>query len=981
MKYKKGGIRFILVICLLGAAWMSSWLNEENQDDLAITWAYTKLAGMSVEEKVGQLIMVQAYSNKGESHLKEVLEWVSTYKVGGVVFFQGNPARQWEMTETLQQASQIPLLVAMDAEWGLGMRLENTISFPRQFTLGAIQDNRLIYDMGKEIGRQMTELGVHLNFAPVADINMLEKNPVIGDRSFGQDKKNVAQKSYAYMRGLQDEGIMACVKHFPGHGSTDKDSHLTLPKVDRTRAQLSEQELFPFRLLFDQGVKSVMVGHLEVPALEKKKNRPASLSKSVVRQMIREEMHFEGLIITDALGMLGVAGSSRPGKLEKEAFLAGNDVLLGPSSVSMACKTLIRAVQEGEITKERLDESVMRILVAKFHAGLFFPPVFEEKDLDKALNPPHALALRERLYEEALTYLPGQGKGLLPILHPSQKKIAVVSLGNPVQNRFQERISDFTVSSRYQLPMDASSKSLDKLVRELSGYEVVIVAFLEMNRRISKNYGISAEVLKFLRQVEEKSSVCLVLFGNPYSLKLFNRREDILLAYEPDPMAQDMAAQALFGAVGTKGKLPVEGGAAYATGEGSILFPRGILSYSKPEREGMSSDTLRLADSLISEMIRTGAAPGCQLLVARNGHIVWEKAYGFHTYEKIRAVQTDDLYDLASVTKVMATTLAVMKLYEDGQIDLFAPLSDYLEGYIDSTDKSDITVIEAMTHHAGLAAWIPFFKKTLDTLEDFSVVPSGRLYSRTPDSVFSVPVAEDLYLRGDYADTIRLAILTSELDEKKTYRYSDLGMYLVRDVVEAITGMPFDEYLKKSWYDPLELHHTGFNPLHWYPRDRIVPSERDTYWRRQELRGNVHDMGAAMLGGVSGHAGLFSNARDLAVLMQLLIDQGRYGQDRFLSRKTVYTFTSRYNRSSRRGIGFDMKELDEKKGANISEYASTATFGHYGFTGTCVFGDPDEKLVYIFLSNRTYPTMENKKLIRDNYRSRIQDLLYRSIID
>jgi CubicO group peptidase (beta-lactamase class C family) len=358
---------------------------------------------------------------------------------------------------------------------------------------------------------------------------------------------------------------------------------------------------------------------------------------------------------------------------------------------------------------------------------------------------------------------------------------------------------------------------------------------------------------------------------------------------------------------------------------------------------------------------------------------VYDKSFGYHTYDKQRAVERKDVYDLASITKIMATTLATMKLYEDGQLDIFQPISDYLEGPIDSSNKADITIIEALTHHAGLLPWIPFYQRTLDTLEDESVVPGSSLYSRERSIDFSVQVANRLFLRNDFADTIRRWIIESDLLENKHYRYSDLGLYLVRDVIESVAGEGLDTYVDRQFYQPMDLTRIGFRPLNRIPADQIIPSEVDRYFRMQELRGYVHDMGAAMLGGVSGHAGLFSNAGDLAALMQMLLNQGIYGNHRYLDRRTIYTFTTRYQRSTRRGIGFDMKELDQKKPQNLSELAPSSTFGHFGFTGTCVFADPENQLIYVFISNRTHPGMENTKLAKENYRTRIQSQVYEAL--
>lgn len=977
MILKKG---ILIVFVLLLGAFNQAHLSDPEMDDLALTWANTKMAGMSVEEKIGQLFMIQAYSSMGQKHRDQLMEAVKKYHVGGLAFFQGGPKRQAILTQELQMASTIPMLVAIDAEWGLGMRLDSALSFPRQFTLGAVQDNRLIYEMGREVGTQLKALGVHMNFAPVVDINSNPRNPVIGDRSFGESKKAVSRKSYAYMKGMQDVGVMACAKHFPGHGDTHLDSHKTLPVLNRTLPELMENELFPFRLLTRQGVKSVMVAHLQVPALDDRKNRPASLSAKIIRDLLRKKMQYEGLILTDALGMKGVADHYKSGEVEVEAFLAGNDILTVSQSLPKAFKSMLAAVRNGTITSERLDESVLRILMSKFEAGLFFPPEIDINKIDDVLQNPGALTLKEDLYRHAITYLKGKEGSGLPVEKSWSKKTATLAIGVSEKTPFQKRVDSYTWAEHHFSPVKTSDQQYVKLYEKLKDKDLVLISFNDMSRSWRRGFSISDNYISLIRKLQEHSEVYVVLFGSPYSLSRFGQNDHLIMAYEADPMAQDMAAQAIFGSIRVEGKLPVSPGKGFKFGMGETLPRAKVLAYALPGKAGLSRDTLEKIDLLVDTIIQSGAAPGCQVLVAKDGYIVYDKCFGYQTYEERSPIGHDDLYDLASITKVMATTLSVMKLYEEGQIDIFNPISDYIDGYIDSSDKKDITIIEALTHHSGLKPWIPFYKRTLDTLPDHSIVPSANLYSRMRSSDFSIQVAKNLFIRKEFRDTIQKLICESELRKSKDYKYSDLGLYLVKDVIEAVSGKSLDSYVEENFYDPMNLVHIGFNPTQRYGVERIVPTEEDEYFRMQEIKGFVHDMGAAMLGGVSGHAGLFSNAGDLAVLMQMLLNKGLYGQQRYLDHKTIYTFTTRYHRSSRRAIGFDMKELDGKKTENMSPRAPASTFGHYGFTGTCVFADPDNQLIYIFLSNRTYPSMANNKLGKEDYRSRIQDIVYRSIL-
>lgn len=972
-------IRILTTMLLIFLGTCQPELINTSSNDLANTWAGTKMAGMTLEEKIGQLFMIQAYSDKGDQHVNMLLRTIDKYKIGSVAFFQGTPDKQAEITAKLQKNSRIPLLIAMDAEWGPGMRLKNTISYPKAMTLGAIQDNKLIYNMGKEIAYQLKRLGVHINFAPVADLNSIPDNPIIHNRSFGDDKREVSRKAFAYMKGMQDAGLIACVKHFPGHGSTRKDSHKTLPIISKTRQEMYDYELFPFKYLINQGVKSVMVGHLHVPSLDNRANRPASLSDKIIEGILRNEFGYKGLVMTDALDMAGVAGHFSQGDIEVEAFLAGNDVLTVTRNFEKAFNSIRNAIGKGKITQQRLNASVSRILIAKFEAGLFFAPEIRTEGVTKDVNNKKAIAIKQELYAHALTYFPGKNP-VLPIEEPWTKKVAVVTIGSQQMTTFQERIDDFADARHFNYPSLPKSDVQSKLVKQLELFDAIVIQVLKMNNSPAGNYGVSAGLVRLIRNISGKKPAITVLFGTPYSLRPFTVDDDVLLAFEPDPMMQDMAAQALFGAIPVQGRLPVNVNSYFLRASGFSLPQMKILSYLMPENACMSSDTLDRIRLLAEDLIREKAAPGCQILVVRNGAIVFDEVFGYQDYTKQQPVRHDDIFDLASVTKIMATTLAAMKLFEEEKIDLFESVGRYVKKLPPESKVSELDLIDILAHHSGLKAWIPFYQMTVDTLPDKKLSPSKKIYSSIEKPGFKVKVADNLYMRNDYLDTIKYLIYAGELGKKGEYVYSDLGFYIMKDIIEQTTGITLDQYVKQNLYDPLGLKRTCFNPLEKFDKSYIPPTESDDYFRMQEVKGYVHDMGAAMLGGVSGHAGLFSTSRELAVLMQMLLNKGVYGKKRYFKPQTVYTFTTRFNKSTRRGIGFDMKELDPLKNKNMSHFASPSTFGHLGFTGTCVWADPEQQLIYIFLSNRTYPTMHNDKLVKKDYRARIQSLIYRSVV-
>ncbi|MCS6928523.1 MAG: serine hydrolase [Saprospiraceae bacterium] len=942
-------------------------------------WVDSVFQALTPAERIGQLFMIRAHSDKGPDYEQKVADLIQKYRVGGLCFFQGTPERQALLTNRYQALSdRVPLLISMDAEWGLGMRLrEGTIAYPRQLMLGALTDNRLIYEMGRDIARQCRRLGVHLNFAPVIDVNNNPANPVINDRSFGEDRKNVAAKAFQYMMGLQDGGVMACAKHFPGHGDTDVDSHVDLPVLNHSMERLDSLELFPFRALILYGVASVMVAHLHVPTLDARKNRPTTLSRAAIMGLLRKKMGYEGLILTDAMEMEGVAKFFRPGQAEVEALQAGNDMILLPPNLEAAFHAVQTAILDGTLDARQLAESVRRVLRAKYRLGLVSPQRVDTANLRRDLNTPASLVLRRKLIEHAITLVRDRD-GLAGMANLEHQRIAAVALGDTTPTPFQKMCLRYAPLALFNLPKNPDSSSATKLLDTLRTFDAVLIGLHGMTRRPEQNYGLTPAQIALVRSIcHANPKTALFVFGNPYSLAHFDEIPTVVAAYSDDSTVQEVAAQAFFGAIDFQGVLPVTASAQARLKQGiQRHFPSKRLAYDLPEAVGLNSDTLRLLDTLATELIAAGAAPGCQVLVAKDGKVVWYKAYGHHTYEpSARPVALEDLYDLASITKVAATTLALMYEVDANRIHLDSPLLRYLPE-LEKTNKANLTLREILVHQAGLQAWIPFYQKTLTALGK----PSSELYLPRPMTCYEIPVARELYLADDYRDTIWQHIFASPLREDRSYRYSDLGLYLCARIIERLEHQPLDVFVRRIFYRPMGLSTTVFNPWQLGLSDRCVPTEEDNYFRHQRLQGYVHDMGAAMLGGVSGHAGLFSNANDLAKLFQMLLNRGEYGGRRYLMPNTVALFTQRHLASTRRGLGFDMKELDPNKTPNMSLLASPHTFGHTGFTGTCAWADPEHRLIFIFLSNRTFPTMENNKLLNGNYRPRLQSVVYRALM-
>ncbi len=950
------------------------------QSGAAQLWADSILQNMTLDQKIGQLFMIRAHSDLGDDHIKSVEKLIKEFHVGGLCFFQGTPRKQAELTNKYQSLSSIPMMVALDAEWGLGMRhKKNALSYPKQMTLGAISDNTLIYDMGIDIAKQLRRIGTHVNFAPVADVNNNPENPVIHNRSFGEDIYNVATKCYAYMKGLQDASVMACAKHFPGHGDTDVDSHYDLPVITHSKERLDSLELMPFRVLTQLGVKSMMSAHLSVPALDDRENRPASLSNKVLEGLLREQMNFNGLIFTDGLEMKGVAKHFEPGQMEVEAIKAGNDILLLPINTPKAFTALKEAVENNEIPLAKLDEKVRRILEAKHFLKLNeYSSVNALDSIGTDIKDKKSLALISRLYEKAMTLAKDELRAV-PIKDEDIPRTASLSIGAESDNIFQKRLADFGVSTNISIEKSIDAAKMSKVLSDLRSSEDVIISIHDMSIFKSRDFGITKSAFDLIYRLNNEKNVILVIFGTPYSLDFFNDIPTIMVGYEDNDIAQDAAAQAIMGVTRIEGKLPI-------TVNDNFLIKSGVqrlgifrLGYSIPEAVGISSDSLLAIDTIVQEMLNKKATPGCQILAARNGRIFFQKSYGKHTPDGRKMVDNDDVYDVASVTKILSTTISLMKLYDEGKLNLYEKLENYIPN-IDTTNKAKLIIEDILAHHAGLPGWIPFYERTLDE-ESRSAQRKDEYYSEIESDSFGIMVCNNLFLRNDWRDSIFNLIYSCDLRESRDYRYSDLGFYLFQQLIESSSNKSLDRYAYDNYYRPLNLKRTFYNPVDYLETEEIVPSEKDNYFRDCVLHGHVHDMGAAMLGGVAGHAGLFSNAKELAILMQMLLNGGSYGGRNYLKPQTIERFTKRYYKSSRRGLGFDMKEINPDRTLNMAEEASELTFGHLGFTGIAVFADPKYDLIYIMLANRTYPSMKNYIFGKENYRPRIQSVFYRAIND
>lgn len=972
--------RLVVTLFFLASGFLPTRLDAQAGDPPFLNresaaWADSVMSAMSLAHRIGQLFMVDAFSNKDSLHVQKISTLIRDYHIGGLIFFQGGPERQRLLTERYQSESSIPLLIGIDGEWGLQMRLDSTLRFPRQMTLGAGSSPGEVYEMGEAIGKQCNRIGVHVNFAPAVDINNNPLNPIINSRSFGEDKEMVAALGESYMRGLQDRHVLACAKHFPGHGDTDTDSHHALPVVNADRNRLDSLELFPFVKLIRSGVGSVMVAHLFVPAIEPTGDLAGSLSPAMVKGVLKDSLGFKGLVFTDALNMKGVANYFSPGEIELRAFLAGNDVLLYSQDIPAAFARIMSAVQMGEVDSAAVDSSVRKILQLKHWVGLAGDSSKIPSDrLVEDLNDQDAQWLAYRLFDNAPVLLTNKHNTLPLQPHPRHCMASVV-IQDTAGNSFQRQLSAYAHFDRFALPKDASPELIDSIETVLREYDKIVLSIHNTTINATKRFGLSDATLELVKRMARRRGAVLVVFGNPYVLGRLDGVQHyhaVVQAFEDTYYPHVQLAQKLFAVDAFKGHLPVSVPPLFSRNEGRTVPVTGGLKTTLPSGAGFGNDFTSKVDSLVEQAIHDSLFPGCQVLFAKDGEIVLERGYGNHTYEGTGPVDVDDLYDIASVTKIASTALAVMYLIDKHKLDPDAKASRYLPS-LRHTDKKNITIRQLMLHESGLKAWIPFWKQTM-----VDGLPSNSLYRSNVERGYTTPVARDMYIKNDYRERIWKDIASSKLDSSGKLVYSDLGVLILQQVIERVSGKELRELVQDHFYKPMGLWKLDYLPYESHALQDIVPTELDTAFRKQLVHGYVHDPAAAMLGGVAGHAGLFSNARSLAVIMQMLLDSGVYAGHRYIRSETVQMFTSRSSASpgNRRGLLFDKPDVKSVEKSPAAPSASSLSFGHSGFTGTLCWADPANGLVFIFLSNRVHPVAGENRLAKSNFRTKLMQLGY-----
>lgn len=964
------------------------WRKGEAHGRECREWVETRLAGMSLKEKIGQLFIHTVPLQDTPLNQKNIHNAVKEYKVGGLLFSGGELGTQAKLTSDAQAQAEVPLLITFDGEWGLSMRLKGTPVFPRNRVLGCIQDDQLLYDYGREVARQCREIGVQVNFAPVADVDINPRNPVINTRSFGSDPANVARKVIAYSRGLEDGSVLSVCKHFPGHGDTETDSHKALPVLNFTRARLDSIELHPFREAIRAGGSGVMVGHLEVPALGE---HPASVSPAIVSDLLHGELGFRGLIFTDALEMRGIAGSDQ---VCVRALLAGNDLLLVPRNLKNALNSVLAAVKSGRLSEDLLTEKCRKVLTYKYALGLKDKPHVQLSGLEQRIHRPETRELLLRLQQAAVT-VPVCAANALPLdVHAAGTVVLHIGKSANAGLAFRNRLKSYLPHTC----INAQAEALPTLKQRLqnSRQVIVVVSSSDTGRYTSLLSSLPADLpVVYVYLLPLKSMEGWV--------PLWKRAAAVMLGHTAEPAVQEYMADALVGKAKVDGRLSVAVGDFLRAGDGVTLLP-GTPQVAKPEHYRMDSRVLRRIDEIAQEGIQAKAYPGCQIVILKNGEPVYNKAFGTFTYESDRKVEKDDLYDLASLTKTTATLLAVMKLYDEGRFGLTDRIAKYIPA-LKGTDKERITIEELLLHQSGLPSYWPFYRATIDEASYegafFKARPDAnhhrridtRLYvadafqykkewvSRVSSPDYSLQVADSFFLHRSFRDSVVTQIGRIPLKDRR-YRYSCLNFMLLKEMVETLSGQPMDAYLEQTFYRPMGMKHTTYLPLRKFPKEQIVPTVSSDYLRsKAPLQGYVHDELAAFIGGVSGNAGLFSTAIEVARVYQMLIDGGVYQGKRYLSKETCGLFLTHTSRISRRGLGFDKPDLKNKAKSPCTEEAPWEVIGHTGFTGTCAWADPKHGLVYVFLSNRIYPrAFDHKQLMQLNIRPRIQQVMYQALM-
>ncbi len=927
-------------------------------------WVEAQFGRMTKEERIAQLMVIGVSPRVSGEKMDSLRYLVETYNIGGLIFHEMSMNDYVSLYNDFSRRSRVPLLMTIDGEWGLGMRIDGVRDFPHSMALGAVTDKDLIYEYGKETARQMKTAGIHVNFAPVLDVNDNPLNPVIGNRAFGETPEYVSSYALEYAAGLESGGVLSTGKHFPGHGSTSEDSHKKLPSVEKSLADLELCELKPFADYIEKGFGGMLTAHLNVPAIDAS-GKPASLSPAVVNQLLVKKMGFEGLIFTDALSMKGAVTE---GSRCVAALKAGNDVLLMPENPPVEIAAVMAAVKKGELSQKVINRCCKKMLRYKYVLGVLNSKPIDVSVLEKTAFSPETELLNHRLTAASITVLKNQAE-LLPFKALDKKNIAVISLGDTkgVTSMFQDRCEMYSKTGKFAYMKGAM---LDVMLKKLKPYDTVIVGV----------YNADDDYVKALEAIASQcENVVPAFFTSAYDVAKFktgiDKCKSLVIGWSADELAQDYAAQTIYGGNAAKGVSPITIAGVAKPGDG-ISYDAVRLGYTIPEEVGVSSEMLNKIDRLANRCLRAGAFPGCQVVIARRGKVICNKSYGMIDYETGIPVTTNTIYDLASVSKATGTLPGIMKACDDGLLNVDAKMSKYLPG-MRRPDREKLTLREFLYHETGYVPSLPIY----DIMTDKNKNLRSDLVSKVKSENFSIQIGDSLFVSKAAFDTVMHNAYTINLRPDKRMRYSCVNFCLLMDAEQHATGVPHDEYVTKNFYAPLGAWHTTYRPMDKFSRCQIAPTEYDSFMRKQLVWGYVHDETNAFSGGVAGNAGLFSNANDLAKLCQMWLNGGVYGGERYLSEAVTHQFTVQRSANSRRGLGFDRAPAKKGQASPTCKEAPAETYGHLGFTGTVFWVDPTHDVVFVFLNNRVNPTRNNEAFDSIDIRPSMFRFFYESLLD
>ncbi len=946
--------RKLLTVFLFSVLSMTGFAQEDRA-----RWVDSVFNTLNRQEKVAALFMVSTSTNPTEDTYDDLEDLVKD-GIGGILITHGGPVSHAALVNKLQVVAPHRLLVGISAEWGLRQTLDSLDGFQKPMVAGAVTSDSLVNTWAKAIGHQMKTLGFHINFAPNADDEIFSGDYL---RYFGDNKKRNGERATAFVRGLQSEGVMTVAKHLPRRWSNEQplpDSMVVL-----NLENIDTETLRPLQQLIEGNIAGISTDYLHFSIRNEQGIVPAAVSQVFVSEVLKKKLGFNGLVFTDARSIRRRLGKVRLGDAELLAFQTGADVIFNPVDASSGVKKIAKEVRKNKLSQAQLDASVKKILAAKYDAGLHHYRPVNPDNLYRRLNDPEYRRINEAIGASAITVVQ-QSDSLLPIKFLEGATFVSIAIGRESGNSFDRSLKKYAPFRNHSVQNIQDTATL-----QFNPDEILVVSIFPHSG------GLEQKLKPWINRLALTGRVIIVDFAHPASLALYPTADALIAAYTDQDGMPAAAAQMIFGALPAQGSLPLTVG-SWPQGTSQRTSPLDRLSYGTPESVGVSSKVLKKIRNIMDEAIAMGATPGCQTLVAIDGKVIYEESAGWYTYEKQQPVTDETIYDLASVTKISATLQTVMFMHEHGLIDINKKASVYLPE-LKNSNKADFTLKDILTHQAGLWPFLPFWTQTV---KENQWMPE--YYSNTPGADYPFPVAENLYANKSIKDSLWQWIVKARIRDKAPrtpydYRYSDMGFYILQHLAEKLLNQPIEDFLAQNLYDPLGAYTTGYLPLQRFPRERIAPTQQDTLFRKSVLVGYVHDEGAAMHGGIAGHAGLFSSANDLAKLGQMWLQKGSYGGYSFFKPETVELFSSRQFTDSRRGLGWDKPTPSDWTGPT-SRHASPKTFGHTGFTGTCIWVDPEFNLVFIFLSNRVQPQV-SPRLLNANIRTRIQQVIYEAIFD